>query len=123
MVFRFLVDPARLVTWMGTVATLDPQPGGIFRLDYNGQWATSGTYLELDPPRTVAFTWGWEMEGDPTPPGSSVVTFTLTPDGDGTLLHLVHQGLPAEAVGPHTEGWDHFLPQLPAAVAGEIHAD
>ncbi len=104
---------------MGTVATLAPQPGGIFRLEYNGQFVTSGTFLELDPPLKIVFTWGWETEGDPTPPGSSVVELVLVPDEDGTLLRLVRRGLQPEAVGPHTEGWDHFLPRLAAAVAGE----
>ena len=118
IVFSYLIDPARLVTWMGTVATLDPRPGGVFRLDYSGQWVTSGTFVEVDPPRRIVFTWGWEMEGDPTLPGKSVVEFALTPDGDATVLRLTHSGLPAEAVGPHTEGWDHFLPRLTTAVTG-----
>ena len=31
-VFDFLVDPAKLSTWMGT-ADIDPRPGGHFQLD------------------------------------------------------------------------------------------
>ncbi|RIK40698.1 MAG: SRPBCC domain-containing protein, partial [Chloroflexi bacterium] len=120
VVFTYLIDPARLVTWMGSVATLDPRPGGVFRLDYHGQWVSSGEFIEVDPPRRVVFTWGWEMQGDPTPPGSSRVEFSLQADNDGTLLRLVHRGLPSEAVGPHTDGWDHFLPGL--ATATGAHA-
>ena len=58
------------------------------------------------------------MPGDPTPPGTSVVEITLTPDGAATFLRLTHSGLPAEAVEPHTDGWDHFLPRLVIAGAG-----
>jgi len=35
-VFRFFVDPERMVRWMGRTAELDPTPGGRFRIDYNG---------------------------------------------------------------------------------------
>lgn len=93
IVFSYLIDPARLVSWMGTVASLDPRPGGMFRLDYNGQHVTSGTYLEVDPPRRVVFSWGWEGGDNPTPPGSSRVEFNLRPDGDATILTLTHRAL------------------------------
>jgi uncharacterized protein YndB with AHSA1/START domain len=63
------------------------------------------------------FTWGWEAEGHPIPPGSSEVEVTLVPDGDGTLVRLVHRGLPDEAVQQHAEGWDFFLPRLVEAVS------
>jgi uncharacterized protein YndB with AHSA1/START domain len=112
IVFSYLVDPARLVCWMGTVATLDPRPGGVFRLDYNGEHVTSGVFVEVDPPRRVVFTWGWEAGGEATPPGSSIVEFDLAPDGDGTVLRLSHRGLATEAIAPHSEGWDYFLPRL-----------
>ena len=34
VVWRFWVEPDRMVRWMGKVATLEPRPGGIFRIDY-----------------------------------------------------------------------------------------
>ncbi len=111
-VFSFWTDPARIVEWMGRSATLEPRPGGAFRLDYNGSDIASGEVLEIDPPHRIVFSWGWEAAGDPTPPGASSVEVTLTPDGDGTLLRLRHRGLLAAAVVGHVEGWDHFLPRL-----------
>jgi uncharacterized protein YndB with AHSA1/START domain len=103
-----------MVRWMGTTADLEPRPGGTFRVDYRGKDVASGTYLEVDPPRRVVFTWGWEMPDDPVPPGASTVEVTLSPtdDGGGTLVRLVHRDLPAEAVDGHAEGWDFFLPTL-----------
>src|SRR5680860_143821 len=32
-VFSFLVDPMRMVEWFGTAATLDPRPGGVYRVE------------------------------------------------------------------------------------------
>jgi uncharacterized protein YndB with AHSA1/START domain len=54
-----------------------------------------GSYIEIDPPHRVVFTWAWE--GDTTPgskPG--LVEVTLTPDGDGTLVRLIHRGVAPE---------------------------
>jgi len=73
--------------------------------------------VEIEPNRRLVFTWGWEGEGHPIPPGSSTVEVTLEPDGEGTVVRLVHSGLPEAAVPRHAEGWDLFLPRL-VEVAG-----
>ena len=72
--------------------------------------------VELDPPRRVVFTWGWEGNDD-VPPGSSTVEVTLTPDGEATILRLVHRDLPEEQRAEHDGGWKHFLPRLADAAA------
>jgi len=117
IVFAYFVDPERIVRWMGRTAELDATPGGLFRIDYNGTDIVRGTFVEVDAPRRVVFTWGWEAPGDPTPPGASTVEVTLTPDGDGTRVQLRHFGLPPESVDGHAEGWDYFLPTLAEAAA------
>ena len=78
-VFAFWVEPDRIVRWMGRDATIDPRPGGVFRLDYNGSDIVRGEIVEIDPPHRLVLTWGWEAEGDATPPGSSRVEVTFTP--------------------------------------------
>jgi uncharacterized protein YndB with AHSA1/START domain len=115
-VFAFWVEPARIVEWMGRIATLDARAGGAFRLVYNDSDIVSGEVLEVDPPRRLVLTRGWEAAGDATPPGASRVEVTFTPDGDGTLLHLRHSGLVDAAVEGHAVGRDQFLPGL-ASVA------
>jgi uncharacterized protein YndB with AHSA1/START domain len=70
-VFEFFTDPTKMVQWMGRSHELDPRPGGTFRCDINGRDVASGAYLELDPPRRVVFSWGWELEESMTAPGSS----------------------------------------------------
>lgn len=114
VVFDYLVDPEKLLRWMGTEADIDPQPGGKFWLNVNGNDIAVGNYVEVDRPNKVVFTWGWH--GSPhVPPGSSTVTVTLRPEGDSTLVELEHAGLPGGAGDQHREGWAHFLPQLAAA--------
>lgn len=117
-VFAFLIDPAKMVLWKGQQATLDPRPGGIYRVQISTQHTARGAYVEIDPHRRVVFTWGWEGESTAPPPGSSTVEIVLVPDGDGTILRLIHRDLPAEAREPHAHGWNHYLARLTVAAAG-----
>lgn len=117
-VFPYFTDAKKMVSWKAVRAELDPRPGGIFRIDVTGRDVARGEYLEIDPPRRVVFTWGWEGGNPAAPPGSSVVEVTLSPDGQGTVLRLVHRGVPDELRGGSTEGWDHYLPRLADVAAG-----
>ncbi|HUY64582.1 MAG TPA: SRPBCC domain-containing protein [Acidimicrobiales bacterium] len=117
-VFPYFTDPAKMRRWQGVDHTLEARPGGVYRVDMNGTMVASGTFIEIDPPRRVVFSFGWEGEGQPVPPGSSTVEVTLTPDGDGTVVRLVHRGLGDEALSSHGEGWEHYLGRLSAVAGG-----
>jgi uncharacterized protein YndB with AHSA1/START domain len=117
VVFEFFTDPVKMVRWKGVDAMLDPRPGGTYRVNVTGKEIALGEYVEIVPHNRIVFTWGWE--GSPIAPGSTRVEITLTPDGDGTILRLRHSGLAGEAALQHAEGWDHFLPRLAIAAAGQ----
>jgi uncharacterized protein YndB with AHSA1/START domain len=117
LVWAYWTDPARLVQWMGSVASLDLRPGGDVRIEYANGAVMLGTVLEAEPPRRLVFTWGWEDPAELVRPGGSRVEVDLDEADGGTLLRLRHLGLPqAEAAG-HAEGWDYFLGRLADAVA------
>lgn len=118
VVFPYFTDPERMVSWMGIAALLDPRPGGQFRLQPNARDVVLGEYVEIEPPRRVVFTWGFDGSGPATPPGSSRVEVTLEPDGDGTLLTLDHHGLSGDSRAAHDAGWNHYLGRLTQAAAG-----
>ncbi|MGH2975290.1 MAG: SRPBCC family protein [Solirubrobacterales bacterium] len=119
-VFEFFTDPDKMIQWMGRSAELDPRPGGTMRCDINGRDVASGQYLELERPRRVVFSWGWEGEDSVTKPGTSTVEVVLAPDGDGTHLRLIHRDLPsAESAERHGHGWRHYAERLAAAAAGD----
>lgn len=118
VVFALLTDASRANAWMGRQVQFDPRPGGIARIDYNGFDVMRGQFLEVVPNERVVLSWGWETLGDSMPPGASRVEFTLTPDGDGTLLRMVHSGLHGLDAESHAQGWDMFLPQLAQAAGG-----
>lgn len=118
-VFEFFTDPDKMVQWMGRSHELDPRPGGTFRCDINGREVASGSYQEIDPPRRVVFTWGWESEESLTRPGSSTVEVDLEPAGEQTLVRLTHRDLPGEEQrAAHKHGWDHYTERLAVAASG-----
>lgn len=111
-VFAYFTDAARYRTWMGDSAVLDPRPGGRYQVSFPGRPDVQGEYLVVSPPDRLVFTWGW-AGSDTIPPGSTTVTVTLTPDGDETVVRLVHAGLPTDGdQAQHREGWQYFLDRL-----------
>ena len=117
-VWEFFVDPDKLRRWKGIDADLDPRPGGNYRCQVIPGHTALGEFVELDRPRRLVFTWGWDGQ-DAVPPGTSTIEVELTPEGDGTSLRFVHKDLPgAEQVASHAHGWDHYLDRLGIAAAG-----
>jgi uncharacterized protein YndB with AHSA1/START domain len=111
-VFSFLDSADGIAQWFGSSVEMDPKPGGAMRVDINGRDIARGEIVEIVPSERIVFTFGWEGENHPVPPGSSTVEITLTEDGEGTILRLRHSGLSAEQAVGHKEGWEHFLPRL-----------
>ena len=109
IVFSYLTDPGKMAMWMGREVRADAKPGGALEIDYNLMDRMRGEYLEVVPNSRVVFSWGWSSLGEQTPPGASKVEVTLTPDGSGTLLRLVHSGLEGPEAESHSQGWDMFL--------------
>ena len=117
-VWKLLTDPAEQSTWWGTSLDFDARPGGPFRVEVIPGHIASGEYLEVDAPRRLVHTWGWEGE-NAVPPGSTRIEYELTPEGDGTRLRFVHSGLPSEeSKASHTHGWDHYFGRLAIVAAG-----
>jgi uncharacterized protein YndB with AHSA1/START domain len=111
-VFSFFTSSERWLLWQGVEATIEPEPGGVFRVNVSGDGFASGRILEVVPDRRLVFTWGWESGPLPVPPGSSRVEIELLPDGPGTRLRLTHTGLPPEFVDLHQQGWGLYAGKL-----------
>ena len=117
-IWPFLTEPGKHVEWEGTVAEVDPRPGGIYRVLVAGEFQSAGAYVDVVPFEKVVFTFGWDQENHPIPAGSTTVEITLHPEGDKTRVQLVHRGLPDDAVSDHINGWDHYLARLAVAASG-----
>lgn len=118
-VWDALTTAEGLASWFGDRAEIDLRPGGSGRL----MWTDDGLDAQLrvervEPLRVFAFT--WPMHGVPSDdPRRSVVEFTLTADGDGTLLTVVETGFAqlddahhGTAYDAHTGGWGRELGEL-----------
>jgi uncharacterized protein YndB with AHSA1/START domain len=78
-----------------------------------GRYKVSGEVIQVDPPRSVEFTWGWHDENDARG-HESQVRFEVEPNGSGgTLFRLIHSGLADdESAANHNEGWTSCLRKL-----------
>jgi uncharacterized protein YndB with AHSA1/START domain len=120
-VWDCLVDPDKATRWMGLRADFDPRPGGRYRVEVIPGEVALGEFVELDPPRRLVWTWGWQ-EGSTSEvaAGSTTVEIELVPDGEGTTLRFSHHGLPSDdSARSHTHGWDHYLERLAVAARGD----
>jgi uncharacterized protein YndB with AHSA1/START domain len=111
-VFPYLVDSSLLGRWLGSEIDVRPQPGGVFAV--NVGTAVQGTYLAVEPPSRVVFTWGLPGN-DALPPGASTVEILLTADGEETVVDLIHRDLPADLRADHLTGWTSLLDRLRGA--------
>lgn len=117
-VFAFLTDPEKILRWVGTKATIEPHPGGIYLLSMSDTQTARGQFTEVIPVHRLAYSFGWEGN-ETVPPGSGLIEIDLFEKDGGTLVRLTHGGLPNEQERVnHQKGWDHYMRRLAIAVAG-----
>ncbi len=118
-VFSFFTDSERWAAWQGVEGQVDAQAGGAFRITMPGAQVASGHFVELVRDRRLVFTWGWEGDDSPLPPGSSTVVVELEPHEAGTLLRLTHSALaPPRVAEQHRQGWERYLERLRICAEG-----
>jgi uncharacterized protein YndB with AHSA1/START domain len=116
-VYAYLTDAERWARWQGEEATIDAQPGGLFRVRMGNGMCARGQFVELVPDKRVVFTWGW-IDLPDLPPGSTIVEIELTDEGDSTLIRLTHREMPDHHRAPHLVGWQHYVARLGMCAAG-----
>ena len=121
-VFQALVDPKQVLQWWGqagvyrcTEYSSDLRAGGKWRsvgVDGQGQgFEASGEYLEIDPPRLLAYTWVASWTGTV----KTTVRWTLESRDRGTLVTIRHSGLAAHPkLAQSYRGWPRILGWLQA---------
>jgi uncharacterized protein YndB with AHSA1/START domain len=118
-VFAAWTDPEKVKHWMGPgdISVLsvacDARTGGHFnwvmRNPAGEVHDVSGVYREVVPNEKLVFTWAWKS----TPERESLVTVSIKPDGDGSLLTLTHeQFFDEDARDRHQGGWTSALDKM-----------
>jgi len=108
-VFPYFIDASLLTRWMGSEVDVSPELGGVFAVNVGA--AIQGTYVAIESPRRVVFTWGI-TGNDALPPGASTVEILLTADGEDTVVDLIHHDLPPDLRADHLTGWTSLLDRL-----------
>jgi uncharacterized protein YndB with AHSA1/START domain len=109
-------------TWSTPLAEVDAREGGAYRLsmetDEGEVHTVAGEYTEFRPPERLAYTWEWDEGPEQVTGGArSLVVVDFVEDGDGTIVKLVHKGIPNEqAREMHAHGWQAVLANLERAV-------
>jgi uncharacterized protein YndB with AHSA1/START domain len=118
-VYAAWTDPEKLKRWMGPgeveslLVEADVRVGGRYRIVMRSSDGevhdVGGVYREVVRGEKLVFTWAWKS----TPERESLVTVLIKPDGDGTLLTLLHEQFLDEAARDrHQHGWTGTLDKL-----------
>ena len=96
---------------------IDARVGGRFTFSdmrEAGEAVHWGTYLEIDRPRRLVFTWFTSTEDEQA--NNSVVTVTIEPDDEGCVATIVHRidARWAEYITQTEQGWSGMLSQIEA---------
>jgi uncharacterized protein YndB with AHSA1/START domain len=121
-VWAVLTEGEHVGRWFSDAgAEIDLQPGGEMVL----RWAEYGIgrarVVAVEPPRRFSYRWAAIREHwgeEPDDGNSTLVEFTLAPEGDGTRLRVVESGFEAlegtdeqrrRSFEDNTEGWETQL--------------
>ncbi|MBN8607506.1 MAG: SRPBCC domain-containing protein [Caulobacterales bacterium] len=116
--WRALTQPHLIEDWL---MKNDFAPNVGHRFNLRGDWGgvLDCEVLEIEPERTLSYTWDFTHD-DEAYALKSVVTFTLTPTPAGTHLRVEQAGFrpnQKQAYGGAHAGWKQFLTKLDALLA------
>jgi uncharacterized protein YndB with AHSA1/START domain len=124
-VWAVLTEPALVGVWFGqgVPIEIDLRVGGTMVLDFGGDKVFPTLIVGVQAPRYFAYRWASPYPGEQaTEENSTLVEFTLTPEGDGTRLTLSESGFAALVVPSaeewhasyqsHSDGWTAKLAEL-----------
>lgn len=111
--WRALTQPHLIAEWL---MQNDFQPVVGHRFHLTGEWGgvLDCAVLAIEKGRVLSYTWD-HAHADPAYNLKSVVTFTLTPAGDGTHLRMEQAGFAPgqpQAYGGAKVGWQQFFGKL-----------
>jgi uncharacterized protein YndB with AHSA1/START domain len=112
-IWRALTQPHLIQDWL---MSNDFAPVLGHRFELKGDWGgvLECEVLEIEPLRTLSYTWNYDNP-DPAFGLKSVVTFTLTPTTNGTHLRMQQSGFrpdQKQALGGAKLGWEQFFGKL-----------
>ena len=120
IVYAIVSTPEHIAQWWAESADFDSRPGGTGEIVFRDS-SVQLRVLETVPGRLFRFAWNFPKGETPTPNNSMIVSFELSPEGSGTLLKVVEEGMRdqgweaaklEEYYRSHTRGWTKCLDEV-----------
>ena len=119
VVWHTITEPDQIRTWFSDVVELEARPGAVgrltFRADSDDPLVVDITVVAAERPYRFSFRWCYPPGDHASADNSTLVTFTLTADGDArTRLRVAETGLDRldwpdadkqNFVDQHQHGW------------------
>ena len=126
VVWRAVTEPEQISNWFSDEVDLEAKPGYKGVLTFNDRATKQSlsvhvTVQSVEPDRSFSYRWLHPQGATAGEGNSLLVEFTLTPEGDGTLLRVVETGLERMDWSDeqqdtyrrdHTQGWVTHLAHL-----------
>jgi uncharacterized protein YndB with AHSA1/START domain len=135
VVWSVVTEPEQIIQWLSDSADLDLRPRAEGTLTFRGsrkgsrpndsqhEGVVNVRVERVERPRYFSFRWDYPRGVAPDESNAPLVEFTLTEDGEATMVKLVESGLQRlgwtddqneRYVADHERGWDHHLGLLRA---------
>jgi uncharacterized protein YndB with AHSA1/START domain len=128
-VWSVLTEAEHIGGWFADAgAEIDLPPGDALVMRWEEYGTTRARVEAVEPPRRFAYRWTAhhaEKDAEPAEGNSTLVEFTLAPEGEATRLRVVENGFAALATGDeqrkanyddNVDGWKQMLDRLDAYV-------
>lgn len=101
-VFACFTEAEVMLTWSGKEATLDPTPGGVYRVVFENGDIIEGEYKEVIPYSRVVYTANYGGI-------NTLVSIDLAEENGGTTIKLKQEFVADVDTSGFDGGWDYFL--------------
>jgi uncharacterized protein YndB with AHSA1/START domain len=126
IVWAVVTEPEHISGWFSDTVEFDLRPGGKAVLHWDRYGTVHGRVERVEPPRLLRFRWALQPGVDLADDNSTLVEFSLRPEGEATRLTVVESGFRDFAgreeekqrhVDSHRRGWELELGELEEYVA------
>jgi uncharacterized protein YndB with AHSA1/START domain len=121
-VWAALTEAEHVGSWFGDAgAEVDLRPGGALIIRWQEHGAFHTTIERVEPERFFSWRWTYTAGQEPRADNSTLVEFSLTPEGAGTRLRVVESGFQqldmpdaqrAKRFRENTQGWQEEIDEL-----------
>jgi uncharacterized protein YndB with AHSA1/START domain len=123
-VWAVVTQPEHVGSWFGDAgAEIDLRPGGAMTINWVKHGTSHAVVERVEPPHAFSYRWARPAHQTVREGNSTLVEFTLTPEGEQTRLRVVESGFRTLEISPeeqakyaagNTGGWKSELDELVA---------